>query len=117
MMNAIWSLIFAKIQGLPMTPAERRKKEIVEHLSLSGSGLEYGPLHRTIVDKKNASVRYVDYADRDYLVRHYANDPNVDTDTIPEIDIVTGGRPIDEFAEKESVDFIIASHVAEHVPI
>ncbi|WP_181177415.1 class I SAM-dependent methyltransferase [Mesorhizobium sp. B4-1-1] len=85
-------------------------------MNLDGKGIEYGPLHAALLRKPHYDVCYVDYADRASLAKHYANDPNVDVSLIPEIDIVTGGKLISEFLPKESVDYIVASHVMEHVP-
>lgn len=93
-----------------------RNRRLTASLNLTGEGLEYGPLHRTILSKEQYKVRYVDYADRDTLVKHYAQNPNVDTNLIPEIDIVTGGQLISKTIAAESIDFVLASHVWEHVP-
>ena len=64
----------------------------------------------------NFAVTYVDYADRDALRRHYANDLNVDKELIPEIDIVTDGKTHSEFLPNQCLDYVVASHVMEHVP-
>lgn len=93
-----------------------RKKRIISALRLDGNGIEYGPLHKAIVPKSGCSVKYVDYTDKKGLAEHYANDPNVDVNLIPEIDIVTGGRRIVNFVDPDSIDFVVASHVLEHVP-
>lgn len=85
-------------------------------MNLAGKGIEYGPLHAVLLRKPYYDISYVDYADRAYLAEHYANNPNVDVSLIPEIDIVTGGKLISEFLPKESIDYIVASHVMEHVP-
>ncbi|MES0204182.1 class I SAM-dependent methyltransferase [Mesorhizobium sp. LNHC209A00] len=95
---------------------EPRTRNITSALNLVGKGVEYGPLHAALLRKPHYDVSYVDYADRTSLVQHYANDPNVDVSLIPEIDIVTGGKLISEFLPNESVDYIVASHVMEHVP-
>lgn len=89
---------------------------ITQQINLSGKGVEYGPLHRAILKKETHDVRYVDYADKEALVRHYAPNPNVDTSLIPEIDIVTDGKLITDFLPPQSLDYIVASHVVEHVP-
>ncbi|RWQ25281.1 MAG: class I SAM-dependent methyltransferase [Mesorhizobium sp.] len=95
---------------------EPRTKNITSALNLAGKGIEYGPLHAALLRKPHYDVSYVDYADRTSLAQHYANDPNVNVSLIPEIDIVTGGKLISEFLPKESIDYIVASHVMEHVP-
>lgn len=95
---------------------EQRTRKITSALNLAGKGIEYGPLHAALLRKPHYDVSYVDHADRASLAQHYANDPNVDVSLIPEIDIVTGGKLISEFLPKESIDYIVASHVMEHVP-
>lgn len=93
-----------------------RNRRLTASLNLAGAGLEYGPLNRAILSKDDYKVQYVDYADRDTLVKHYAEHKNVDTSRIPEIDIVTRGQLISEMIAPNSIDFILASHVWEHVP-
>jgi SAM-dependent methyltransferase len=94
-----------------------RNQRILATIPEQGSGIEYGPLHRTLVPKSGSrSIRYVDFAPRDVLVKKYESDPNVDVELIPDIDIVTGGRRVDEFIDPDSLDFVVASHIAEHVP-
>lgn len=93
-----------------------RAKRITAALYLHGKGLEYGPLHRTLIPKPTFDVVYADFADRDFLVAHYADNTNVDTTLIPDVDIVTRGRPVTEFVEAGTLDYVVASHVMEHVP-
>lgn len=93
-----------------------REKKITSALNLGGKGIEYGPLNRAILSKKYYNISYVDYADRASLSAHYGNNPDVDVSLIPEIDIVTGGKLISEFLPEESIDYVVASHVMEHVP-
>ena len=87
-----------------------------------GHGLEVGPLHNATVTRDEGDVSYVDVMDRDRLVEHYATDPEVPTDAIPEIDFWL----IDERGETRTLveatkagapfDWAMASHVIEHVP-
>lgn len=96
---------------------DERARRITAELNLSGTGIEYGPLHRPLVPKSiYPDARYVDFETREYLVKKYAEDPQVDTNLIPEIDVVTGGKPISQFLPPHSIDYVVASHVMEHVP-
>ena len=53
----------------------------------------------------------------DRLLRlRYANDPHVDVTQIVEIDAVWGEKTILDALDDKLVDYIIASHVIEHVP-
>jgi SAM-dependent methyltransferase len=93
-----------------------RHRRIAWALKLDGEGIEYGPLFRPIIDNNHYKVRYVDFTDREALVKHYENDPTVDTAAIREIDIVTNGKPVTDFVCTGSLDYVVASHVWEHVP-
>lgn len=66
-------------------------------------------------------MRYVDLRTRDELVAYYADDPAVDTDSIPTIhywldDPGSGTRRLTEAVTDRDFDFVVASHVIEHVP-
>jgi hypothetical protein len=93
-----------------------RTKILTEKFNPDGVGIEYGPLNRIVLEKTKWNVKYVDFASREFLVKHYSNNPNVNVDLIPEIDIVTDGKLIDKFLPHSSIDFVVASHVLEHVP-
>jgi hypothetical protein len=87
-----------------------------------GRGLEIGPLHEAILGKDRADVRYVDILDQAGLRAHYADDPAVTVERIPEIDFPLtqpDGR-IASLAEAVAAgapyDWVVASHVVEHVP-
>lgn len=88
----------------------------------AGRGLEIGPLHRTIVPRSAADVRYVDVQDQAGLRAHYHGDPAVDPELIPEIDYVLiqeDGTTLglaEAAAEGAPFAWIMASHVIEHVP-
>ncbi|WP_139981910.1 class I SAM-dependent methyltransferase [Nocardioides litoris] len=84
-----------------------------------GRGLEIGPLHSAIVPRELAQVSYLDVFGRDKLVEHYAG-PLVDVSLIPEIDYVLSDgdrvRSIPETIGEDRFDWVMASHVIEHVP-
>jgi SAM-dependent methyltransferase len=86
-----------------------------------GHGLEIGPLDAGIADPDRHDVSYVDVFDAAGLRAHYADDANVITELIPEVDfpLIEGDvtRTIEEAAgPKAPYDWVIASHVIEHVP-
>src|SRR3954451_18224252 len=88
----------------------------------AGRGLEIGPLHRPMVRRDEAQVSYLDVLDRDRLLEHYAEDPVVVAEDIPEVDfflIQPDGRTLSlAEAVKDAAPFewVMASHVIEHVP-
>jgi Methyltransferase domain len=87
-----------------------------------GRGLEVGPLHEAIVGRDEADVRYVDVHDQAGLRAHYADDPGVPGEAIPEIDytLVKADGSSVSLAEacRDGAPFAwaVASHVIEHVP-
>lgn len=92
-----------------------RAAEILRGVDIENAvGLEIGPLDKPLVTRKgNRKIFYADYAKRDELVSASLSDPNVDTDKIPEIDYVIA--PLPESLGMQ-FDYIVASHVGEHVP-
>jgi SAM-dependent methyltransferase len=93
-----------------------RKAILTRHLNLAGTGVEFGPILRIVVSKDEYDVYYADYADEETLRRVYAKAPNVDPARIPKIDFVVGDKYLHEVAGHNRFDYIIASHVIEHVP-
>jgi hypothetical protein len=78
-------------------------------------GIEIGPLFKPVVLKDEGEVVYVDHLDTESLKAKYADDPNVETSKIVSVDAVWGSRTLLQ-AVSRRVDYVIASHVAEHVP-
>ncbi len=78
--------------------------------------MEIGPLADPLVRKSEGAVRYVDHASSDDLRATYAANPGVDVSAIVEVDAVWGEQSLAECLGGESVDYVMASHVAEHVP-
>lgn len=100
----------------------RRRSYWDLHDFSTGRGLEVGPLDKPLVTTAEGDVRYVDVHDREGLLRHYAGDPGVSADAIPEIDfhlIQADGRTrslVEATAGGAPFDWVVASHVVEHVP-
>jgi hypothetical protein len=100
---------------------DRRQHFLSLHDFSVGRGLEIGPLDAGISDPEIDQVSYVDVFDTAGTRQHYADDPNVILDLIPHIDypLYDGGtmRSLTEAAAPGApYDWVIASHVIEHVP-
>lgn len=80
-------------------------------------GLEVGALVNPIVTPDMGHVRYIDHATTDELKAKYANDPNVDVHKIVDVDYVWGKQGLPELVGQDApFDYLVASHVVEHVP-
>jgi SAM-dependent methyltransferase len=83
-------------------------------------GLEIGPLASPRVGKEEGPVRYLDHASADELRRKYATNAEMQDrlDRIVEVDYVIGdGKRISEaVAQDAPFDYVIASHLIEHIP-
>ena len=95
----------------------RREKILSAIDPASQSGVEIGALMNPIVTRKMGDIAYVDHASRRDLQEWYRNDPNVDIDKIVDVDYVWGESSLEEAVGADrKFDYVIASHVIEHVP-
>jgi SAM-dependent methyltransferase len=105
----------------------RNKNNIVinrKHMILSNitpdlqDGLEIGPLCSPIVTKSesNGHVWYVDHASAEELKEIYRDVPEVVLDNIVNVDFIWGKRSLSELVNNHLFDYVIASHVIEHIP-
>ena len=83
----------------------------------TGKGLEIGPSHNPLMPKAAGfDVEILDYIDAEGLRRKYAN-AGVDVSAVEEVDYISDGRPMMEvIGDRHRYDWIVASHVLEHVP-
>lgn len=83
-------------------------------------GLEIGPLASPRVSKDDGPVRYLDHASAEELKRKYATNAEMQDrlDHIVDVDYVIGeGKRISEaVAQDAPFDYVIASHLIEHIP-
>lgn len=94
-----------------------RKKKMLFGLDMSTAvGAEIGALCRPLVTRQDGAVYYIDHANTEELRQKYKNDPNVDVNSLVEVDAVWGKRSLSEALNGKRVDYVIASHVIEHVP-
>jgi predicted SAM-dependent methyltransferase len=89
-------------------------------LNKKGLGLEIGPSHNPVAPKKKGfNVHILDHATADELREKYKGheDQGVKLENIEEVDFVWHGELFHELIGKTSYyDWIIASHLIEHVP-
>jgi SAM-dependent methyltransferase len=92
-----------------------RRDRILELIDVGAEvGLELGPLHAPIVRRGDGTIYYVDYASTEELRRHYRDDQNVTE--IVDVDIVLEDHDLSEAVGwLAPVDYVVASHVIEHV--
>ena len=97
-----------------------RHEKIMTGLRRGGLGLEIGPSHNPIAPKREGyNVHLLDHLDQNALRDKYADHGQygVNVDNIEVVDFVWQGQPLSELIGKtECYDWIIASHVIEHVP-
>ena len=112
----------ARALGSAGMRAARRARILGDADLRQGRCLEIGPLANPVVGAEAADVRYVDVVDRTGLVAHYAGNPAVDPDAIPEQHfwLTRPDGTVSTLAEAVAADapyqHVVASHVIEHVP-
>lgn len=91
--------------------------KVLYALNRSGQGLEIGPSHNPLTPKKHGyNVHILDHLSDEDLRKKYAGH-GVSLENIETVDFVWSGEDLSELIENKSCyDWIIASHVIEHVP-
>jgi hypothetical protein len=92
-----------------------RREQALAGLNLSGRGLEIGGGYSPMATRADFDVDHLDRADTASLVEKYAVQ-NIDTAQIQPVDFVWDGQPYAALVGERRYDWIIASHVIEHVP-
>jgi len=92
---------------------DKRTRMLGDIVLASSVGLEIGPLHAPMVQRHEGRVLYVDYASADTLRANFRH-PDGAADIV-DVDIIWGDRPLRDCVG-EPVDYVVASHVIEHVP-
>ena len=99
------------------TPSTLNRIDKALHLvNRQGRGLEIGPSHNPIAPKRlGFNVHILDHATAAELRVKYADDP-VNLNNIEEVDFVWRGEPLSELiGQDHCYDWIVTSHVIEHV--
>jgi len=83
-------------------------------------GLEIGALNRPVVqlsaDNSEGQIFYLDHLSTTGLRQKYEADPAVDIDAIVNVDFICPDGNILKAVGDKKFDYIVASHVVEHVP-
>ncbi len=96
---------------------EEKREKVLGGLDVSRSvGVEIGALDKPFVRKQDGEIIYVDHADRDALAEKYRNEPHVQADNIVPVDSIWGENTLLDAVGHRKVDYVVASHVIEHVP-
>jgi predicted SAM-dependent methyltransferase len=104
-----------KLTGSP--PRNFREEKVFHLLDRKGLGLEIGPSHNPIAPKKKGfNVHILDHLSAEDLREKYKLN-GVNLNNIEKVDFVWHGEPFPKLIGKTACyDWIIASHVIEHVP-
>jgi SAM-dependent methyltransferase len=117
MMGTICS---SPIQASPFfcKPMLTRNQKLLQDIDPAHQiGVEIGALANPIVTPDMGKIRYIDHDTTAAIKAKYANDPNVDNDKIVDVNYVWGEKSLAELTQAEApFDYLIASHVIEHVP-
>lgn len=109
---------FGKSEGRLPSKGFSREKAVFHLIDKNGLGLEIGPSHNPLAPKREGyNVHIIDYLSADGLRAKYSGHTGINIDNIEEVDYVWKGGPLEELIGKtEYYDYIIASHVIEHIP-
>jgi SAM-dependent methyltransferase len=106
------------ISTAPDAPRASRRDRILAWLDFKTlEGLEIGALATPLVFPSEGNIFFVDHADTETLREKYAEDASVDLDKIVKVDAVWGSQTLEDcLGPDRKVDYVLASHVIEHVP-
>lgn len=93
-----------------------RKEIALQGIDLKGRGLELGPLYNPVVLKSEGNIQYVDHMSYEDLKKKYGQDAGVPLDQIVPTDYVLKNNSLKDTVKGKKFDYVVASHVIEHIP-
>jgi hypothetical protein len=94
----------------------KREDVLLQNIVKNKKGLEIGPSFRPLVKKRDGfNIKIVDHASAKDLRKKYEKH-GVDLDEIEEVDFIFKGQRLPDLVQGQCFDYILASHVIEHVP-
>jgi SAM-dependent methyltransferase len=95
----------------------RKRARLLNGMDVSGlRGAEIGPLSRPVIKRDESEIYYIDHCSTDELIAKYTGD-HAHIEGIADVDFVWGEQSLVQLlGDKAPLDYIIASHVIEHVP-
>jgi len=97
-----------------------RKEKIRQSINIKeGIGLEIGALHSPIVTKNDGEIYYADLLSTEDLKKSsvvYEKKFGVDLNTLVKVDYVLSDKSLKSVIKNRKFNYVIASHVIEHVP-
>ena len=102
-------------------PTMDRRQRVLNFVQPRGRiGVEIGPLTRPLILKSESEVLYADHMSTEALRHHYRSHPTLGPegiDGIVPVDLVLGEGGLPQaLGARGPVDYIVASHVVEHLP-
>jgi SAM-dependent methyltransferase len=102
----------------PKNALRTRRDKILGGLDLTAlDGLEIGALDAPLITPDEGRIFFVDHAGTEFLKQKYRAEPSVNSANIVDVGAVWGSQTLQQcIGASKKVDYVVASHVIEHVP-
>lgn len=111
--------LFGRAEGrLSSGRPPARREKLIGGLNLRDMvGVEIGALAAPIVRRDEGQIFYIDHTDTETLRQLNKDVPHVDPSRIVDVDMVWGATTLQDcIGADRKVDYVVNSHVVEHVP-